>query len=110
MKEMQLLKKSLTITEINMNRIYDRIERYSLWLLIVLTAVFIIKPAIQEINTIMLIVIVETVALTLSRLAALAYTRIDFISERSEIMLASLFIGVHICTGMTVLGVYIAQF
>lgn len=93
-----------------MNRLYDRIERYSLWLLIALGAVFIIKPAIQEINTIMLIVIVETVALVLSRLAVLAYTRIDFISERSEIMLASIFTGVHICTGLVVLGVYIAQF
>ncbi len=93
-----------------MIRISDRIERYSLWFLIAVTAILVIKPAIQEINTIMLIIIIEAVALALSRLAALAYTRIDFIGERSEIMLASIFLGVHICTGLIVLGVYIAQF
>lgn len=90
--------------------IIEKVKRYGIWILICLLSIFIAEPAIEEINTILLILIIETIAAVLSGIAVYAYTQIDLIREKFDKTLASIFLGVHICTGLTVMGVYIAQF
>lgn len=93
-----------------MNNVLNYIKRYSLPILLLILSAFLIKPAIQEINTFILIILTELTALMLSALAVFVFTKIDFVKEKNNIVLASIFTGVHLCTGLTVIGVYIAQF
>lgn len=88
----------------------DFIKRHLPWLAIGTAAVLAVSPAANEYKTFLLIVAVECLALGLSTMAVFAYTKIDFIREKSEQALGTIFLGVHILTGLTVLGVYIAQF
>lgn len=93
-----------------MIKLPDSIKRVAVIAVPALLAMLLIRPAIAEINTILLVVLIEALAMGLSGLAAFAYTRIDFIKEGSHQALGYIFLGVHIATGLTVLGVYIAQF
>lgn len=72
-------------------------------------ALLLLKPAAAEINTILLVTLLECMALALSGLAVFAYTRIDFTRDFSGNTLGFIFLGVHIAVGLCVLGVYIAQ-
>ncbi len=71
---------------------------------------FILQPGIAEIKTLLLIAGIESLALALSGIAAYVYTQIDFTRHSLNSNLGYIFLGVHICTGLVVLGVYIAQF
>lgn len=70
----------------------------------------ILKPAIAEFNTILLVIMLESLAIALSGIAAFAYTKIDFIREKDSIALSRIFTAVHISLGLIVIGVYIAQY
>jgi hypothetical protein len=93
-----------------MKSIIDFVKRYSVWLAVGLLALLLVKPVITEIRTILLIILVESIALGLSGLAQYAYTKIDFSRYAANSNLGYIFMGVHICVGLVVLGVYIAQF
>lgn len=93
-----------------MHRIIDFITRNGLWLIIALIAILALEPAVAEIKTFFIVCFTESLALALSGAAAFAYTRVDFASERGGNALGFIFLGAHICVGLTVLGVYIAQF
>lgn len=88
----------------------EKISRNISWLLPAVIAAVLLKPAISEINTILLVILFECLAIALSALALYAYTRIDFIREHQEVAIGKIFLGVHILVGLCVLGVYIAQF
>lgn len=93
-----------------MKKLLDFIKRNSLWLIAGGLALFFLNPTIAEIKTIFLIISVESLALALSGIAVFVYTKIDFTKELEGNNLGLIFLGVNICVGLTVLGVYIAQF
>ena len=70
----------------------------------------ILQPGIAKIKTLLLIAGIESMALALSGIGAYVYTQIDFTRHSLNSNLGYIFLGVHICTGLVVLGVYIAQF
>ncbi len=92
-----------------MKKLFDFLARNGAWFLLGLLALIALNPALPEINTLLIIAAIEALALALSGLAVFAYTRIDFTREMGSNP-GFIFLGVHICTGLTVLGVYIAQF
>jgi len=94
----------------NMIKILDYIKRNAAWLLPGLLALALLWPAMAEIRTLLLIILIECLAVALSGLAVYAYTRIDFTRDHARQNLGFVFLGVHICVGMIVLGVYLVQF
>ena len=84
--------------------------RYIPWLLTAAAAAVLLKPAIAEFNTFLLIVLTECLALSLSGFAVFVFTKLDLIETGSEKILSSIFLGVHICTGLCIVGFYFAQF
>lgn len=93
-----------------MKPILNFIQRHSTWLILGLAALLLLSPCIAEIKTFLLIVTVESLALGLSSISIFVFTKIDFTKELSGSNLGLIFLGVHLCVGLVVLGVYIAQF
>lgn len=92
-----------------MQNIIDFVKRHAVWFLIGLISTWLISPAISEFRTILLILTVESLAIALSGVSAFVYTKIDFTTEATSNP-GLIFLGVHICVGLVVLGVYIVQF
>lgn len=86
------------------------IKRHSIWISCGLIATFFLMPNFAEIRTILFLVITECIAIALSSLAHNIYTNIDFTETSSPLNLGIIFLSVHILTGLTILGVYLAQF
>lgn len=93
-----------------MKRIKDFIVRNSIWVCLLLFALYLMSPGSPELNTLLFVVSFEALAIGLSGIAAYVFTRIDFIKEDLSNNLGMIFLGVHVCVGLVILGVYIAQF
>ncbi len=93
-----------------MERIIDFIKRNLLLIAIAFGAIWLLKPELAEIRTLFLIAAIETVAISLSGVAVYVYTRIEFTRQIVNSNLGFIFLGVHICVGLVVLGVYLVQF
>jgi hypothetical protein len=94
-----------------MENILNFIKRNCIWFLLGLSAIWLLAPSMPEVKTILLISIIESLAIALSGLAHYAYTKIDFTQEPIASGNSGLiFLGVHVCVGLVVLGVYIAQY
>ncbi len=93
-----------------MEKIKSIILRNSVWLVIMAVSLLLLKPAAAEFNTILLILLFECIALSLSGVSAYVFTKIDFTQSNALSNLGYIFLGVHICVGLIVLGVYIAQY
>jgi hypothetical protein len=93
-----------------MERIIDFIKRNLLLIAIAIGAIWLLKPELAEIRTLFLIAAIETVAIALSGVAVYVYTRIEFTRQIVNSNLGFIFLGVHICVGLVVLGVYLVQF
>lgn len=89
---------------------FDSIKRNAVWILLIVFAVMLIRIDSTEIRTFILIVITESIAIALSGIAQYVYTKIDFTKETANSNLGFIFLGVHICVGLIILGVYIVQF
>ncbi len=85
------------------------IKRNMIWILLGIFSALLLKPALAEINTILLIVLVESVALAFSGIALFVYSKIDFTKNAESMNIGLIFLGVHVCIGLIVIGVYIAQ-
>lgn len=83
--------------------------RHLSWIAVGIISALMLGPAIAEIKTFLLILLAECTAIGLSGLAVYAYTKIDFTKRYVGSNLGLIFIGVHVCTGLVVLGVYLAQ-
>lgn len=92
-----------------MINITDRIKRNIIWISLVIIPLIFFTPKIQEINTIFFIILIEVLAIILSSFAAYVFTKLDFTKDRTNI-LGFIFLGVHLCVGLSVLGTYIVQF
>ena len=86
------------------------IKRNSVLLLIGLFALFLLGPETAEIKTILLVIAIESISIALSGFALYVYTKIDFTDGAFHNNPGIILLGVHICVGLSVLGVYIAQF
>ena len=93
-----------------MKTFIDFIKRHFVWIIAGLISLVMLNPTIAEIKTLLLIVISECLAIALSGLAQFVYTKIDFIRENAVNSLGMIFIGVHLLCGLTILGVYLAQY
>lgn len=92
-----------------MSDILNFLKRNAAWVAIAIFSLLILKPAIAELNTILLILLFESIAIFLSGVAVFAFTEIDFIKTESKQALARIFAAVHLSVGLIVVGVYIAQ-
>ena len=92
-----------------MDEIKNFIARHGSWIITGAAALLLLAPALAEIRTLLLAAAFECLALALSSLAVFVYTKINFIKSRSHHALGYIFLGVHICIGLVVIGVYIAQ-
>ncbi len=90
-------------------KIAEFAKRNAVWLLLGLFAYILLKPGMPEMNTLLLLVLIESVAIALSGIAAYAYTKLDFTRLQMWNTLGSIFLGVHISIGLVVLGVYFTQ-
>jgi hypothetical protein len=93
----------------NLEKVKDFAIRNVIWISLAVISILLLSPAKTEIRTFFLIIAIECLALALSAMAVKVYTAIDF-TKMYVANLGQIFIGVHICVGLTVLGVYIAQF
>lgn len=93
----------------NPENIKDFLLRNSFWVVLSIISLLFLAPAKAELRTFFLIIAIECLALVLSAVAVKVYTAVDF-TKQSDGSLGQIFTGVHICVGLTVLGVYIAQF
>ena len=82
------------------------IKRNAVWIGLGIMATLAVSPAIAEYKTIMLMILIECLALALSGLCVYAYTKLDFIKEKSTAILGQIFLGVHLCTGLSLLSIY----
>jgi hypothetical protein len=92
-----------------MKKILDYIIRHSVWFILGLIAILLLGPGLAELKTLLLIVIIESLALALSGVSHFVYTKLDFTKDNLNNVLGYIFLAVHMLTGMTVLGVYLAQ-
>ena len=93
-----------------MKNIMNIIKRNSLWLGFGGLALLLLSPAMPEFRTLLLTILIECLALALSGLSVYAFTKTDFIKSKNTQVLGQIFLGVHISTGLVILGVYMAQF
>ncbi|MFA6571082.1 MAG: hypothetical protein WCT77_07580 [Bacteroidota bacterium] len=93
-----------------MKDVLNFIKRHATWIVLTVITLLLFQPGMSEIRTLLLIVAIDCVALALSGISLYAYTKIDLLKEGSSINPGLVFLGVHICVGLVVLGVYIAQF
>lgn len=107
-----------------MKTIYSFISRHSVWISIGLISLWLLGWGLAELKTILIILAIESLALALSGFCLFAYTNVDFVrglyqsGEKEDIRfneffiqaISFIFLGVHILVGLTVLGVYIAQY
>lgn len=98
------------MTNIKLWDILNFIGRNVVWIMICILSMFLFKPGLAEIKTLLLILSIESFAIALSGMAVYAFTKIDFLKQEAGNTLGLIFLGVHICVGLSVLGVYIAQF
>lgn len=92
-----------------MKNLESFIKRNIIWILGIIVAAILLNPAIQELKTILIIIITELIAIALSSLATIIYTELDF-TDINNTNLGFIFLGVHLCVGLTILGSYIVQF
>ena len=92
-----------------MTKIIDFLTRHIIWIGIAIVSIIFLKPAIAETNTLLMIILIECLALALSGIALIVYSKIDFTTNSSNSNIGLIFLGVHLCVGLIVVGVYIAQ-
>lgn len=94
-----------------MNSIWNFIVRNAVWIALGLGAALLLSLALPEIKTVLLCILIESLATAMSGAAHFVFTKVDFSVESPGSSNSGLiFLGVHVCIGMTVLGVYLAQF
>lgn len=90
--------------------IWDFVKRNGLWIALGFAAFLALDSANAALETVLLLALIESVALGLSGFAAYIYTKANFIKMQMWNTLGTIFLGVHICIGLAVLGVYFTQY
>lgn len=101
------------------SNIYD-ISRYSFTAFMVYILYKIISPFNFEFRTLGLLIFIEILAISLSSFSLFTFTKFNFIkgleNERNKqnksalyILIGFIFLSVHLCIGLSILGLYITQ-
>ncbi|MCX7880786.1 MAG: hypothetical protein N2517_09010 [Ignavibacteria bacterium] len=69
-----------------------------------------LKIESPEVRAILLAVLFEFVAILFSGISAFVYTKIQFTEKPETPNLGLIFLAVHLCFGLSILSVYLAQF
>ncbi len=91
----------------------ENVIKYGLLVSAMALLIILLKPEKSEINTIYLVFIFEFISIILSKIAIYFLsdkTENYFLNKKDNITNSAIILGVHICTGLVILGVYIAQF
>ncbi len=86
------------------------IKRHSAVLLLSISTLAIVKLEFPEIRAILLSILVESVAIAFSGIASFVFTKVRFEDSPQTPNLGLIFLGVHLCIGLAILSVYLAQF
>ena len=86
------------------------IYRHSLILSILCSTILLSKLNSLEMKTIFLFISIEMLTILLSGVAVYSFTRFNFNKHDSNPNLGLIFLGVHICVGLSALGTYLSQF
>lgn len=96
-------------TILKLKKIAGIIARNSLWILPIIAAIAIVSQS-AIIETLLAIVIFEAVAIGITTISAFFFYQSDTLKYQMWNALGSIFLGVHICIGLIVMGVYFTQF
>ncbi len=88
----------------------DFLKRNGLLLVLIFVLPFVIKIESPEVRAFLLAALVEIMAILLSGFSVYVFTRVKFEETPNASNLGLIFLGVHICIGLVVLAVYLAQF
>lgn len=91
----------------------ENIIKYVLLITSLALLILFLKPEKSEFNTIYLVLIFEIISIILSKIAIYFLSDKNenyFVNKKDNISNSAIILGVHICTGLVILGVYIAQF
>lgn len=90
--------------------IIDFFKRYSVLFLAFSVSFILAKLEYPEIRTLLLASLLECFAIAFSSFAAFVFTKVKFSDKPKTPNLGLIFLGVHICFGLFVLSLYLAQF
>lgn len=107
-----------------MKSIYSFISRHSVWIMLGLISLWLLGWGLAELKTILFILSIESIALALSGFCLYSYTNINFVKglyegkqsvdDKTKFVfiqaISYIFLGVHLLVGLSVLGIYMAQF
>ncbi len=90
----------------------ESILKYIILSSVLIFLLYLLKINESEYNTILLVLIFEIISIFLSKTAIyfLSNDNNYLINKKDNILNSAIILGVHICTGLVILGVYIAQF
>ena len=77
-------------------------------LALLFVAIILLNPGTPELNTMLIVICAECIALLLT-LLSLYILKDGKIEKYNQKSVGLSFLGVHICVGLTILGVYLAQ-
>jgi len=89
----------------------ESIFKYIILSSVLIFLLYLLKINESEYNTILLVLIFEIISIFLSKTAIYFLNDNTYLINKSDnILNSAIILGVHICTGLVILGVYIAQF
>lgn len=91
-------------------RTLDFIRRNGLIFLLAILTFWHLKLEFPEIRAFLFVVASETIAIAFSGISAYVFTKVKFTDKPESANLGLIFLAVHICVGLTLLSVYLAQF
>lgn len=86
----------------------DFIKRHIILVGILIGVYVLLKVNSAIIDTLLILVAAETIAILFSGVAHYSFTKMKF-TEESPIVLGYIFLGVHLLIGLALIGVYITQ-
>lgn len=107
------------------NKYISFIYRNAIWLGLLILALWFFKAGYKEIDTMLLLVAFEGLALGLSGISVFVFTSIDFMKELTagedmvhsvnerasrNIIIGLIFLGVHLLVGFGIFSIYLARF
>lgn len=90
-------------------KILDFLRRNAYPIILITLVVILLKLDNAVVNTVLMLIGLEVIAIFLSAIASYAYTELDFTKDDPRV-LGYIFLGVHLLIGLGVVGVYIANF
>ncbi len=92
-----------------MRKSADFLKRNAALAFIAAVSIYFLRAERPEIDSLLFVAAVESVALALSGAAAFIFSSLDFKTREGDSNLGLIFLGTHVCAGLTIIGVYMAR-